>query len=129
MLVFEEKKIKQFLRTGSGSELSEKTDSNICLCLDVCFLQAIALCEVVDLVAALIAAVVIDPHGDRVNLCPARADVLLFPVPFLILLERLFIFSFSWKDDLCKGGKKLQLFRLRGRLLLWQEKIELSHCS
>lgn len=49
----------------------------------------------------------------------------LFPAPLLILLDKLFIFSFRWKEDFCKGGKRLQLFRFREPPLVRHEKIEL----
>lgn len=40
--------------------------------LDVCLLQAVALCEVIDLIAALLCDIVVNPHGNRVNLCPRK---------------------------------------------------------
>lgn len=62
LLVFEGKKIVRFKKELAVGQSSEKTDSKLCLRLDVCFLQAVALCEVVDLVAALIGTVIINPH-------------------------------------------------------------------
>lgn len=79
---------------------SEKTNSKLCLCLYVCFLQAVALCEVVDLVAALIGAVVIDPHGDRVNLCPGQSRRATLPCPVLYLIGKVVHFLLQLEGGL-----------------------------
>lgn len=83
---------------GQSSQRKQTVIS--CLCLDVRFLQAVALCEVVDLVAALIAAVVIDPHGHRVNLCPGQSRRTTLPRPILNLIGKVVHFLLQLEGGL-----------------------------
>lgn len=89
------------------------TDSNLCLRLDVRFLQAVAFCEVIDLVAALITAVIIDPHGDRVDLRAALSRRAALPRPVLDFIGKVVHFLLQLEGRLLQGRKEAPALRAK----------------